>query len=83
MRKSGFILFVLFFLGLASCSPPPKPQLSKKMIKKVDSLYMANLDSVKNEIEIECQKRYSRIYQNAVDSFQILRQEEFESILKQ
>ena len=64
---------ILCFIG---CSDSPPPILTKDMKKELDSLFTISKDSLIKEMELECEKRFTSIYQNAIDSIQDLREEE-------
>jgi len=64
---------ILCFIG---CSDSPAPILTKDMNKELDSLFTISKDSLIKEMELECEKRFTSIYQNAIDSIQDLREEE-------
>lgn len=76
VRMYTFGMVLVMLLGLIRCSDPPSPMLTKAMKKELDSLYTLSLDSIKLEIDVECDKRFTSIYQQAIDSIQDLREEE-------
>jgi len=76
------IAFVCYLLLQMACTADPPPTLNYKDREVVDSLFRANVDTLKPMLDSFCALRHDSAVQHKVDSMMEERQSEIDRYLK-